>query len=81
MELYDLAEQAKSKEDFIVFLKALLRDYETNKSKWENPNLEMYLEGMWGFLEDSTDKSLHKVDFTPSWKLFAEIMLTASIYE
>ncbi len=81
MNLYELAEQAKSKEDFVIFLKALQKDFFTNKDRWENPELSRYLEAMEAFLHSSTEKSFHKIDFTPSWSLFAQIMLTASLYE
>lgn len=81
MDLAELVEQVKTKEDFIHFLQALQNDLITNHAEWENLNLEQYLEAMEAFLTSSTENSLHKVDFTPSWSLFARIMLTASIYE
>ncbi len=81
MEIAELAKQAESKEDFIKFLQALNDDFINNQEKWENPELGRYLEAMEAFLSSSTDKSINKIDFTPSWSLFARIMLTATIYE
>lgn len=81
MNLADFANQINSKEDFINFLKRLQGDYNENRDEWENPNLDRYLEAMAAFLKSSTEKSLNKIDFTPSWSLFARIMLVASIYE
>jgi len=81
MEIVELANKAATKEDFLKFLQALIHDFINNKRKWENTELGRYLEAMERFLEDSTDKSLNKIDFTPSWSLFANIMIAASIYE
>jgi len=81
MNVSELVEQIESKEDFIKFLHALNKDFLSNGQSWENPDLGRYLEAMEAFLSSSTEKSLYKMDFTPSWKLFAEILLTASIYE
>jgi hypothetical protein len=47
MDIGELAETVKTKEDFIFFLRELQRDF----------------------------------PYTPSWSLFAKILLTASIYE
>ena len=81
MEAFEFIENIETKEDFIDFLKELQDDYHANLDGWENPDLPRYLEAMEAFLTSSTEQSLVKVDFTPSWKLFAQIMLTASIYE
>lgn len=81
METHDIAEQVKSKQDFIEFLQVLFNDYKKNKEEWENPELGRYIEAMERFLTDSVDKSMNKIDFTPSWSLFARIMVAASIYE
>lgn len=81
MDIVEIAEQVKNKEDFVFFLQALINDFTNNKEEWENPELGRYLEAMERFLDSSTDKSINKIDFTPSWSLFAIIMITASIYE
>ncbi|HLA57367.1 MAG TPA: hypothetical protein VK622_01330 [Puia sp.] len=81
MNVFEMAESANSKEDFINFLDALLESFNNDKDDWENPELGRFLEAMERFLVSSTDQSLHKVDFTPSWSLFARIMYVASKYE
>jgi hypothetical protein len=81
MELFEIAEKVKNKEDFVIFLKALSEDFLNNNEEWENPELGRYLDAMEAFLDSSTDQSISKIDFTPTWRLFAEIMLTARIYE
>lgn len=81
MSIYEFAEKIRDKNDFVIFLKMFLDDYQNNSEKWENVELDYYLEAMSAFLESSTEKSLVKMDFTPSWSLFAQIMIVASIYE
>jgi predicted transcriptional regulator len=41
-----IADQVKSKEDFVSFLQKLLLDYQMNKEDWENLELGMYIEAM-----------------------------------
>jgi hypothetical protein len=81
MDIGDLAEKIKTKEDFIYFLQELQNDFHTNRDDWENPQLARYLEAMEAFLASSTPNSISKIDFTPSWSLFARIMVAASVYE
>ena len=81
MDIEDFLERIVSKEDFIVFLDMLNKDFKENKEKWANRDMEDYIFGMQRFLSDHTERSLVVMDFTPSWKLFANLMIGASIYE
>ena len=81
MDIVEIAEQVTDKDSFIKFLQALNEDFSNNKEEWENPELDRYIEAMEGYLHGSTEDSINKVDFTPSWSLFAKIMVAASIYE
>ena len=81
MDITDLAQSVESKEDFIIFLQQLHRSLINNPEEWENPELGRYFDAMEAFLSDTTDKSLNKIDLTPSWSLFAKILIAASIYE
>ena len=81
MDIEKIADNVKSKEDFIKFLNAFIDNYIHDKENWENPELGRYMEAMERYLTDFTDQSLEKIDFTPSWSLFARIMIAASIYE
>jgi hypothetical protein len=81
MSIVEIAEQVKDKDSFVGFLQALTDDHSNNKDEWENPELGRYLEAMAAFLHGSVNKSINKIDFTPSWNLFARIMIAASIYE
>jgi hypothetical protein len=81
MSIVEIAEQVTDKDSFIKFLQVLNEDFSNNKEQWENPELGRYIEAMEGYLHGSTEDSMDKVDFTPSWSLFAKIMAAASIYE
>jgi hypothetical protein len=81
MSIVEIAEQVTDKDSFIKFLQALNEDLSNNGEEWENPELDRYIEAMKGYLNASTESSINKVDFTPSWSLFAKIMVAASIYE
>jgi hypothetical protein len=81
MSIVKIAEEVSDKESFVKFLRALVEDLQNKKEEWENPELGRYLEAMGRFLDDSREDSINYIDFTPSWSLFARIMIAASIYE
>ena len=71
------------KKSFVEFLKLLREDFLTGK--WENDNLADYLESMIAYTEDiqgyydNTQQSIKANEAT--WKVFADILIGASIYE
>ncbi|KAB2915895.1 MAG: hypothetical protein F9K23_09180 [Bacteroidetes bacterium] len=75
----------KTKEDFIAFLDFFYKDYLKNKDKWENNTLELFLEAMIAYTEDIQgmyDNQKSGVDSNEaSWRVFADIMCGAAIYE
>jgi hypothetical protein len=74
-------EKINTKEDFIRFLDWFYNDLNKNGQKWENRNIGEFLLAMQAFLKDSTEKSLVVVDFTPSWKMFAIVLMAGRVYE
>jgi hypothetical protein len=84
-KLFELSMSVGSREEFVSFLGLLNEDLKARPSKWQNNNLESYLSGMLGFTEDMNDLSVNGLTPTDinqaSWKLFAQILLAASIYE
>ena len=74
IEIYDLFEKIKTRQDFEFFLKKLIIDFNDNKGDWENSTLESFLEGLYGYNYNSDNDK-------PTWKLFAEIILAARVYE
>ena len=74
----------KSREDFVIFLDALIKDFKTNKSSWENVSLENYLEAIQSWTEDMEGYYQNNYLSIPeniSWKVFANILMAAKIYE
>ena len=72
--IYDIVEKINTRSDFENFLTELKENYKSHREVWENDTLESYLEGLYGYNFKSKDDK-------PSWKLFAEILLTARVYE
>lgn len=73
------------RQSFIKFLSLLRENYQLNKTEWENIDLDSFLEAMTRYSEDIQgyyDNTNQKVDAdTPSWKVFADILQGAKIYE
>jgi hypothetical protein len=70
-------DEIKSKEDFIVFLEELTRDFEKNKEEWENQDLISYFESMKAWLEDSDDFNYEG----NIWMVIGRIILAPKYYE
>jgi hypothetical protein len=70
---------------FIGFVESLLQDYRTNKDAWENGTLESFLEAMAAYTNDIQgyyDNTSQDVNAdVASWKVFADILKGASMYE
>ena len=71
--------------EFIKFLEEFKKDFDTNKSEWENVNLSNFLESMIAYTEDVQgfyDNMEMKIDADkPTWENFMQILKGASIYE
>jgi len=83
-ELISKIETIKTKKDFIDFIGLLSEDLKTNTKAWENKTLESFLEAMATWVEDmewyykNTNKPIPE---NVSWKIFADILMAARIYE
>ncbi|QHW31917.1 hypothetical protein GZH47_14555 [Paenibacillus rhizovicinus] len=79
MQLHEI----RSKNDFLRFLTVLRSDLVKNSNDWENPTLDKYLEAMQGWIQDmdgyysDTDQTIPE----QTWKVFADILYAAKIYE
>ncbi|MFY0602272.1 MAG: hypothetical protein JXR03_21545 [Cyclobacteriaceae bacterium] len=74
MDIYEQAEKIENQQDFILFLKLLKDDFRENFSAWENENLASFLEGLAGYNMDKEQGGI-------SWKIVAEMLLAAKVYE
>ena len=84
-ELVDLAAEVGTRQEFIDFLQALSNNLIKHSEDWENTTIETYLDGIrrWTISAENYYKNFDipiDCDF-PSWRLFAEILLAASVYE
>ena len=84
MRLDERATKVHSRSEFIGFLKAFRKDLEENSEKWENANLNSFLEAMASWIEDIEGFYLNQnrsVPDQPSWNMLTEIFLAARVYE
>ncbi len=83
-KLLEKLENIQTRKDFSEFITCLSKDFEQHKEDWENPNLLSFLEAMSSWVEDMDGyyKS-HQKPFSENqpWKIFAEILYAAKIYE
>jgi hypothetical protein len=83
MNIYEYADTIVSKEEFVNFLKVLLNDYSDKPKEWGNRDMESYLSGMWGYAMSMENnlKVKEGEEIEPTWRVFAKILLAASVYE
>jgi hypothetical protein len=76
-----------TREDFVRFLRFLYHTYLHEGSTWENAKLKEFLEALTCYTEDiPTYKKNNEIDIhadpdNPSWKVFADILIGATLYE
>ncbi len=84
LELYEIADKVKTKDDLVIFLTALADDLKKNKDEWENQSLYQYIEAISSWLE-SMEIVYENADLefpdNPSWSTIADIFYVGKIYE
>ena len=84
MDIYDLAETVKTKEDFVVFIKALVDDLQHNEDSWENPQLDRFLEAFGAWVKDM-DGYYMNMQLPPpqniNWSVIVDMLMAARVYE
>ena len=79
-----LADSVQNRDDLVQFIQALRADLRDNPDDWENTSLDDYLEAMAAWIDDcdgyykNTGQPIPK---TPSWKMLADILMAAKMYE
>ena len=74
----------KNKKDFLVFLQNHIQDYRNNNKSWRNNTIESFLEGMESWVEDMEGYYENMNMTLPddiAWKIFADILYAAKMYE
>jgi hypothetical protein len=80
---YDI--EVTDRQSFIKFLELFYQDFLNNTTEWENSKLENFLQAMASYTGDiqgyfdNTNQNINAD--TPSWKVFADILKGAKIYE
>lgn len=83
-DLHDVFEQVNSKESFLKFISALIKDYQNNQTEWENVTIDNYLDALAAWTADMDGYYKHMKTPIPEnidWKLFAHMLMAASVYE
>ena len=75
----------KNRKEFVKFMDLLIKDYERNYGVWQNLTVEDFLYAIQSYAEDIDGyykNTNQKIDPNePSWKVFADILKGARIYE
>ncbi|GAA4160715.1 hypothetical protein GCM10022217_25180 [Chryseobacterium ginsenosidimutans] len=77
-------EELKTKDDFIIFVELLIKDLKNNSQEWSNNTLNEYLEGIASWTEDMEGYYINNNIPVPediNWKVFANILIAAKMYE
>lgn len=83
-ELERMIKNINSKEDFLQFMDTLINDLKVNPDLWENKTLADYLSAIQSWTEDMEGYYINKNIPVPeniSWKIFANILMAATMYE
>ena len=84
MTLPEQARAVKTREDLVAFLAALRADFARNPRTWTNADLASFLEAMAAWSEDmdgyyaGTGEDMARV---PPWRVLADILMAARVYE
>lgn len=83
-DAFELVDEVQTRADLIGFIRALRDDLVHNDQEWENPTLERFLEALAAWTSDLDGYFINKgkpVPTSPNWKLFAQMLAAASVYE
>ncbi len=94
--LYDVLEQVRDRDSFLIFVRALIADRENELSKervtpsspwgpgangWENGSIEGFLSAALAWAEARVVQTRGDFPEEPSWRAFAEFLHCGKIYE
>ncbi|HEV8002177.1 MAG TPA: hypothetical protein VGP63_19970 [Planctomycetaceae bacterium] len=83
--LIERGQAVKSKADFVGFAQSLLENLRAHPNEWENASIDHFLQGLVGFtqsMEGYYENMGVAVDLQhPEWKVFADMLLAARVYE
>ena len=76
--------EINTREDFVAFVELLVSNLNNNPEEWENKTLSEYLESLANWTEDMDGYYQNNGLSIPeniNWKVFANILMAAKIYE
>ncbi len=76
--------EIKSKEDFVNFVELLVSNLKSNPEEWTNKSLPEYLESISSWTEDMEGYYQNNdmpIPENVNWKVFANILIAAKMYE
>lgn len=80
----EIIKNINDKEAFLKFIELLIDDLKNNPEDWENNNLETFLEAMANWIEDMEgyyQNTNQPIPNNINWKVFADILMAAKMYE
>jgi hypothetical protein len=84
MTLAERARSVRSREDLVAFLEALAADFTANRGTWTNTDLSSFLDAMAAWSEDMDGfyaTGGEDLATVPPWRVLADILMAARIYE
>ena len=84
MTLSERARAVRTREDLVVFVEALAADYGTSSSTWTNTDLASFLTAMsaWSLdMKGYYENSGEDLASLPPWRVLADILMAARVYE
>jgi len=79
MSLFEKANSATSKTDFIELIEMLRKDLANNPETWENLSIDMYLFAIERWVEDYQAPDIDFED--PDWRTISAMFYMGKIYE
>jgi len=81
----DGTQNITDRKSFYEFAQDLLKEYETEGQNWEAKRIDSFIEGIASYAED-IDGYYRNMKFdttaeTPTWRIFAQILKGATVYE
>lgn len=85
MDFKQKINEISCKEDFVKFVESLSKDLTCNPSEWENKQLSDYLDAIASWTEDNFEGYYQynnmQIPQEINWKIFANILIAAKMYE
>ena len=84
MDFISKIDSIESKEDFVSFVELLAQDFNINSKDWENKTIPQFLEAIASWTEDMEGYYINNrlpIPININWKVIAEILMAAKMYE